>query len=171
MKRMATLALAGAAAMLVAGTARAASPAHVNRLIAAMTLDEKLGMVQGWLGAGAPPPAGGRNANVGYIPGVARLGIPSLTFTDGPAGVRMVNPPPERETTAMPAPVALAATFGTGQARSYGDVLGGDARARDQDVVFAPMANLVRVPQAGRNFETLGEDPRTSSSCPTTSPA
>jgi beta-glucosidase len=160
MKRMAMVALAGAAAMLVAPAApAAASPAQVNRLIAAMTLDEKLGMVDGWPGAGAPPPTGGRNANVGYIPGVERLGIPSLTFTDGPAGVRMVDPPPQLETTAMPAPVALAATFGTAQARSYGDVLGGDARARDQDVIFAPMANLVRVPQAGRNFETLGEDP------------
>jgi beta-glucosidase len=160
MKRMATLALAGAAAILVAPAARAAaSPAQVDQLIAAMTLDEKLALVQGWPGAGSPPPTGGRNANVGYVPGVARLGIPSLTFTDGPAGVRMVNPPPQNETTAMPAPVALAATFGSGQAREYGDVLGGDARARDQDVIFAPMANLVRVPQGGRNFETLGEDP------------
>src|SRR5438093_154432 len=32
-------------------------------------------------------------------------------------------------------------------------------RSRDQDVIFGPMMNMVRVPQAGRNFETLGEDP------------
>ena len=83
-----------------------------------------------------------------------RLGVPALTFTDGPAGVRMNLP-----TTAMPAPVALAATFSADLAQRYGQVLGRDSRARDQDVIFAPMLNMVRVPQAGRNFETLGEDP------------
>ena len=38
-------------------------------------------------------------------------------------------------------------------------VVQGDGRSRDQDVIFGPMMNMVRVPQAGRNFETLGEDP------------
>jgi beta-glucosidase len=126
----------------------------VDRLVAAMTLDEKLGMVNGWPGGGSPPPTTDRRIGVGFIPGVARLGIPALTFTDGPAGVAM-----NLATTAMPAPVALAATFSADLARRYGRVLGRDARARDQDVIFAPMLNLVRVPQAGRNFETLGEDP------------
>lgn len=157
---LAILVLAVAMSTVALGSARAARTGEdVDRLIAAMTLDEKLGMVKGWPGAGAPPPEDGRPVNVGFIPGVARLGIPSLTFTDGPAGVRMVSPPPELEATAMPAPVALAATFGSALAHGYGTVLGREARARDQDVIFAPMANIVRVPQAGRNFETLGEDP------------
>ena len=38
-------------------------------------------------------------------------------------------------------------------------VLGSEARAANQDVVLAPMVDLVRTPLAGRNFETLGEDP------------
>jgi len=126
----------------------------VAALVQAMTLDEKLGMVNGWPDGVSPPPTTDRLIGVGFIPGVPRLGIPALTFTDGPAGVRMNLP-----TTAMPAPVALAATFSAEFARQYGQVLGRDARARDQDVIFAPMLNLVRVPQAGRNFETLGEDP------------
>ena len=126
----------------------------VDRLVQAMTLEEKLGMVNGWPDGVSPPPATDRLIGVGFIPGVPRLGIPALTFTDGPAGVRMTLP-----TTAMPAPVALAATFSADLARQYGQVLGRDARARDQDVIFAPMLNTVRVPQGGRNFETLGEDP------------
>ncbi|TMM43073.1 MAG: beta-glucosidase [Actinobacteria bacterium] len=130
------------------------SNGQIGRLIAAMTLDEKLGMVNGWPDGVSPPPQTDRLIGVGFIPGVPRLGIPALTFTDGPAGVRMNLP-----TTAMPAPVALAATFSAEIARNYGSVLGRDARARDQDVIFAPMINTVRVPQAGRNFETLGEDP------------
>ena len=132
----------------------AAGTGLVSRLVQAMTLDEKLGMVNGWPDGVTPPPTTDRLIGVGFIPGVPRLGVPALTFTDGPAGVRMNLP-----TTAMPAPVALAATFSADLARRYGQVLGRDSRARDQDVIFAPMLNLVRVPQAGRNFETLGEDP------------
>jgi len=143
---------AGAAAPATAPAAAGAS--LVSRLVQAMTLDEKLGMVNGWPDGVSPPPTTDRLIGVGFIPGVPRLGIPALTFTDGPAGVRMNLP-----TTAMPAPVALAATFSADLAHQYGTVLGRDSRARDQDVIFAPMLNLVRVPQAGRNFETLGEDP------------
>jgi beta-glucosidase len=111
-------------------------------------------MVNGWPNGVSPPPQTDRVIGVGFIPGVPRLGVPALTFTDGPAGVRMNLP-----TTAMPAPVALAATFSADLARRYGEVLGRDGRSRDQDVIFGPMMNMVRVPQAGRNFETLGEDP------------
>ena len=144
---------AGAAAPDRTGPA-ASAPGLVSRLVQAMTLDEKLGMVNGWPDGVTPPPTTDRLIGVGFIPGVPRLGVPALTFTDGPAGVRMNLP-----TTAMPAPVALAATFSADLARRYGQVLGRDSRARDQDVIFAPMLNLARVPQAGRNFETLGEDP------------
>src|SRR5512133_3832493 len=158
-------ALAAALTCLVAGPAAvAAGPSRaapatagsglVDALVRAMTLDEKLGMVNGWPNGVSPPPTTDRLIGVGFIPGVPRLGIPALTFTDGPAGVRMNLP-----TTAMPAPVALAATFSADLAHRYGTVLGRDSRARDQDVIFAPMLNTVRVPQAGRNFETLGEDP------------
>ena len=147
------LAPAGAAAPATSAPA-AAGANLVSRLVQAMTLDEKLGMVNGWPDGVSPPPTTDRLSGVGFIPGVPRLGIPALTFTDGPAGVRMNLP-----TTAMPAPVALAATFSAELAHQYGQVLGQDSRARDQDAIFAPMLNLVRVPQAGRNFETLGEDP------------
>ena len=143
-----------ASARPVAASVTAAHSSEVDALVAAMTLDEKLGMVNGWPDGVSPPPQTDRVIGVGFVPGVARLGIPALTFTDGPAGVRMNLP-----TTAMPAPVALAATFSADLAQRYGEVLGRDARSRDQDVIFGPMMNMVRVPQAGRNFETLGEDP------------
>jgi beta-glucosidase len=117
-------------------------------LVAQMTLDEKLAMVHGTFD---PDPTQGE---AGYLPGVPRLGVPPLRLTDGPAGVRVLTP-----TTAMPAPISLAASFSRTNALDYGAVLGRDARARNQDVLLGPMMNLVRVPQAGRNFETLGEDP------------
>ena len=127
---------------------------NVERLVAAMTLDEKISLVRGGMpGVMGPSPADPLGG-VGYLPGIPRLGVPPLRLTDGPAGVRMEPP-----TTALPAPVALAATFSTELAARYGQVLGHESRAMRQDVVYAPMLNIVRVPQAGRNFETLGEDP------------
>lgn len=133
-----------------ASVAAQASSARVDSLIRAMTLDEKLGFLHG---ARDPEPAVGLNS-AGYMPGVPRLGIPPLRLTDGPAGIRTSAP-----ATALPAPVALAASFDTGLARRYGAVMGREGLARNQDVLLAPMVNIVRVPQAGRNFETLGEDP------------
>ncbi|WP_286691220.1 glycoside hydrolase family 3 C-terminal domain-containing protein [Aeromicrobium sp. REDSEA-S38_B2] len=89
-----------------------------------------------------------------WLPGVPRLGIPQLSGTDGPAGVTISRP-----AVAMPAPVALASTFDEDLARKYGEVLGREGRAARQDVILGPMVNNIRVPQAGRNFETFSEDP------------
>ena len=98
-----------------------------------MTLDEKLGMVNGWPNGVSAPPQTDRLIGVGFIPGVPRLGVPALTFTDGPAGVRMNLP-----TTAMPAPVALAATFSADLAERYGEVLGRDGRSRTSHGHYSP---------------------------------
>ncbi|WP_249227818.1 glycoside hydrolase family 3 C-terminal domain-containing protein [Kutzneria sp. CA-103260] len=147
---------AGAGAGTVAHAAPAASPwldpsqpleQRVNELLGQMTLQDKTTLLEG---VGAPS---GVNA-VGYVNGVPRLGIPGLKLTDGPAGVRDGQP-----ATAMPAPISLAAGFDTSLANRYGSVLGGETKARGYQVLYSPMINLVRVPQGGRNFETLGEDP------------
>lgn len=144
------LALATASHAQDAPRPAAVHDARVDSLIRAMTLDEKLGFLHG---ARDPEPLVGLNS-AGYMAGVARLGIPPLRLTDGPAGIRTSAP-----ATALPAPVALAASFDTALARAYGAVIGRDGLARNQDVLLSPMVNIVRVPQAGRNFETLGEDP------------
>src|SRR5262245_20246713 len=69
--------------------------AIVDRLVQAMTLDEKIGLLIGNPIAGPPDPLG--FAGAGYLPGVPRLGIPPLRFSDGPAGIRTPRP-----TTALP---------------------------------------------------------------------
>ena len=86
--------------------------------------------------------------------GVKSLGIPPLRQTDGPAGVRLSH-----QETGLPAPVGLTATFDRSAANAYGVVIGREGRATNQDVLYAPMINQVAFPSAGRNFETLGEDP------------
>ena len=134
----------------------------LHALVSQLTLDEEVGMVHG---EGDPPSSAAANAScaasavgcvgeAGWIPGVARLGIPPLRMTDGPAGIRL-----QHVETAMPAPVGLAATFDPEAAFTYGRTVGLAGRATDQDVWLGPMINEVNYPTAGRNFETLGEDP------------
>ncbi|MFD9011786.1 beta-glucosidase [Streptomyces sp. NPDC059552] len=121
--------------------------ARIDALLERLTLDEKTALLHG---ARDPAPLG----QAGYVPGVPRLGIPALRLADGPAGVRVAEP-----ATALPAPVLLASAFEPALAREYGRVLGREGRALGQDVLLGPMANLIRTPYAGRNFETFAEDP------------
>ena len=120
---------------------------RVQELLRQMTLDEKLGMT-----AGSRDPAYAGEA--GYIVGVPRLGIPPLRMSDGPGGVYV-----RYEATAMPLPIALAATFSTDFSRAYGEVLGRESRVLRTDVFLGPMINLQRVPNWGRNATSYGEDP------------
>lgn len=116
---------------------------RIDLLISQMTLDEKLQMVAGV--------SAGKYA--GYIPAIQRLGIPALYMLDGSGGVRMEG------TTALPAPIAMAATWDPKMASVYGDVIGRETRAVGANVALSPMVNIDRTAQAGRNFESLGEDP------------
>jgi len=120
---------------------------RINLLLAQLTPQEKNALVE-W----ATIPSGEKE--VGYIPGIARLSIPPLRLTDGPAGVRDGQP-----ATAFPAPISTAATFDSSVAGTIGDLMGWEARARGYQVLFGPMVNVERAPLGGRNFETYGEDP------------
>ncbi|MFJ2399711.1 beta-glucosidase [Streptomyces xanthochromogenes] len=156
-RRSALRLLGGAAMVAAAATGTLAAPARalatapasrrVEDLLARLTLDEKIGLLHG-----ADDPAGLGQA--GYVPGVPRLGIPPLRLADGPAGVRVTA-----HATALPAPVLLASAFDPALAREYGEVIGREGRALGQDVLLSPMVNLIRTPYAGRNYETLSEDP------------
>jgi beta-glucosidase len=119
------------------------------QLVSQLTLDEKITQLHGI-----------RNANhQRFVPGVARLGIPPLRITNGPAGVGPSDDPQQKPATALPAPISLAATFDPGLAGAYGDVQGAETRDLAHGLLEAPDINLTRVPQNGRTFETYGEDP------------
>ncbi|MEV1179093.1 glycoside hydrolase family 3 N-terminal domain-containing protein, partial [Nonomuraea sp. NPDC049784] len=146
-RRDAVRLLGAAVAVAAAPSPRTAHRANVDTLLRRLTLEEKVSLLHG-----AEDPAS--KGQAGYLPGVPRLGIPELRLADGPAGVRATA-----SATALPAPVALASTFAPDLARRFGAVIGREGRALGMDVLLSPMTNIVRVPQAGRNFETLGEDP------------
>ncbi len=120
----------------------------VESLLESLFLEEKLTLLHG---AEDPSEEG---VGAGYVPGIPRLDIPPLRLTDGPAGIRSTEP-----ATALPAPIMLGASFDPDLLRRVGEVLGREGRAHGADVLLAPMVNIIRVPQAGRNFESFSEDP------------
>lgn len=96
----------------------------------------------------------------GYVPGIARLGVPSLRETDASLGV--TNPFEVRagdSATALPAGIALGATFNPRLAYASGKLVGTEARAKGFNVLLGGGINLMRDPRNGRNFEYISEDP------------
>jgi beta-glucosidase len=120
-------------------------------LVAQMTLDEKISQVH-TTGTGA----GGISR---LVPGIPRLGIPDFLITNGPAGVGTGAVSKQPNATALPAPVALAASFDTDLAHEYGVVEGRETGDVGHSLIEAPDVNMVRVYRNGRAFENYGEDP------------
>ncbi|MGH9307535.1 MAG: glycoside hydrolase family 3 protein, partial [Acidimicrobiales bacterium] len=91
-------------------------------------------------------------------PGISRLGIPPLKFSDGPIGVRGAS---ELGTTSacFPCGTALGATWDPDLLFEVGQALGQEARTKGAHVVLGPTVNIHRSPLAGRNFECYSEDP------------
>src|SRR5207249_1460869 len=63
------------------------------------------------------------------------------------------------QATALPSSLALAASWDPALAYAYGDLIGREALDVGVHVVEGPGVSMLRVPQGGRNFEYLGEDP------------
>nr|WP_281386009.1 glycoside hydrolase family 3 C-terminal domain-containing protein [Nocardioides luti] len=109
-----------------------------------MTVDEEITLVGGDSFGAAP--------HTGATYALPRLGLRPVYFSDGPVGPR------QGEATAMPIPMALAATWDARLARTHGREIADEAKAKGNDVVFAPTVNLMRTPQGGRTYEAYGED-------------
>ncbi len=91
------------------------------------------------------------------LPEVPEIGLPSLTMSDGPVGVRGTGW--TEKSIALPSPTALAATWDLALVRKAGLVLGLEARRKGVHVLLAPTINLHRSPRGGRHFECYSEDP------------
>ncbi|HEV7136522.1 MAG TPA: glycoside hydrolase family 3 C-terminal domain-containing protein [Steroidobacteraceae bacterium] len=145
----------------------ARSPDDRARLaVQAMTEEEKLGLVFSYFGslksdASYRPPPGARMGSAGYVPGLARLGIPPQWQTDAGLGVATQRESADayRERTALPSGLATAATWNPQLARRGGAMIAAEARASGFNVLLGPGADLVREPRGGRDFEYAGEDP------------
>jgi beta-glucosidase len=173
--------LAGAAAAVLACGAQAnAAPkdsidSRAARIVDSMTLSEQISLLRPLFGgtfANAPgadqlpaeirkPAPAGSLGSAGFVPGIPRLNWPALQETDAGLGVANLGGVirPNDEATALPATLALAASFDISLARSSGRVIGAEAHAKGFNVQLAGAIDLARDPRNGRNFEYAGEDP------------
>jgi beta-glucosidase len=134
-------------------------------VVAQMTREEKQTLAFAFFATDAPwkkfnaaPEA--RPGSAGYVPGIARLGIPPQWESDAGIGVATQGGAKEkRERTALPSGLATAASFNPEAAHRAGAMIGAEARASGFNVMLAGGVNLVREPRNGRNFEYAGEDP------------
>lgn len=97
--------------------------------------------------------------SAGYASGVPRVGVPALLMTDASLGVTNPGYRPGDTATALPASLAVGASFNPALAREAGAMLGREARVRGFNVLLGGGSNLAREPRNGRNFEYLSEDP------------
>lgn len=170
--------------MTMAGITQAATPgnepwlnatlgpdARASLVSKEMTQAEKLSLVRGWLGIPYHPEApkqfqGTKQfhdiiGSSGYVPGIARLGIPPLQETDASLGVANLGGMmrPGDVATALPSGLTLGASFDPQIAYDSGAVIAREAWHKGLNVLLGPGVNLVRDPRGGRNFEYLSEDP------------
>ena len=141
---------------------RLAPDTRAELVVRQLTLDEKIQLVHSQFAKRDPqnPPPDGPEDEMGYVPGVPRLGIPSLHMVDGSLGVANPwNARDKEEATALPSGMALAATWNPALAFEYGAMAAAEARHRGFNVLLAGSINLVRDPHGGRSFEYPGEDP------------
>jgi len=136
--------------------------ARADRLVRAMTLDEKIQYVHTKVGHRDPanPPPSGPNDDVGYIAPIPRLGLPALHIDDGSLGVANAwNARGGDEATALPSGLSLASSWDPALAFDAGAMAGDEARRKGFNVLLAGSVNLVRDPHDGRTYEYAGEDP------------
>jgi beta-glucosidase len=138
--------------------------ARASLALQAMTQDEKFTLIEGFYATTRPgrytAPPESRPASAGYVPGIARLGIPPQWETDAGIGVASQSSADTvRERTALPSGLATAATWNPELAFQGGVMIGAEARASGFNVMLAGGVNLLRDPRNGRNFEYGGEDP------------
>ncbi|MDJ0354215.1 beta-glucosidase [Pseudarthrobacter sp. PH31-O2] len=132
---------------------------------AQLTDDERFSLLISVMGTNAvltekdPRIPDGVPMSAGYTPGIPRLGIPGLLMTDASLGVTNPGYREGDTATALPASIALGASFNPVLARRSGQLIGREARSRGLNVLLAGGLNLHRDPRNGRNFEYLSEDP------------
>jgi len=115
---------------------------RASELLQRMTLEEKVGLLSG--------------ADFWNTVAIERLGIPAISVTDGPNGVRSNN---SEATTLFPVGVAMASTWNPALIENVGAAIGRETRAVGAHILLGPNVNIQRMPLAGRNFEAYSEDP------------
>ena len=126
-----------------------------NHIISEMTIEEKSSLCSG--------------EDFWNTKAVDRLGIPQITMSDGPYGIRKQSSEENyldfrtsKKYVCFPTGAGMAASFNKELWHEMGEILGRECRAEGIDVLLGPAINIKRSPLGGRNFEYLSEDPLVS---------
>ena len=121
---------------------------RAEALVSQLTLKEKVALLSG--------------LDIWRTVPIERLGLPSITMTDGPHGVRASRnggARPIGSTTAFPTGVSMASTWNPDLIEKAAAAMAEETRAMGCEVLLGPCVNIVRHPLGGRNFESYSEDP------------
>lgn len=125
---------------------------EIEKLIQAMTLEEKAGMCSG--------------ADWWHTKTIERLGIGNIMVSDGPHGLRKQIEKQENlgeeqviKAVCFPTASALACSFDPDLLYEVGQAIGQECQAEGVGTILGPGINMKRSPLCGRNFEYFSEDP------------
>ena len=100
----------------------------------------------------------GTRGNAGMLGGTTQSlrdkGVPTLTTTDGPSGIRVCC-----YTALLPCGTALASSWDVKAVEALGHLFGQEMVRKGSDILLGPGLNIHRDPLCGRNFEYYSEDP------------
>ena len=127
----------------------------LDAFVAQLDLDELEAISRGAYYMGNPlGPRGNAGVFGGVTESLRQKGIPPITTTDGPSGIRLYD-----SCSLLPIGTLLACSFDTGMVRRLYAQLSQEMAVRGSDVLLAPGMNIHRNPLCGRNFEYFSEDP------------
>lgn len=90
----------------------------------------------------------------GVLPSLREKGIPAVTTTDGPSGIRLTA-----SCSLMPIGTLLSSSFDAPMVEELLTKEGAEMADKGTDIILAPGMNIHRSPLCGRNFEYFSEDP------------
>ncbi|KAK1224287.1 hypothetical protein PQX77_012826 [Marasmius sp. AFHP31] len=111
--------------------------------VAGLSLEQKVNVTTG---IGRPARCVGNTPPIEDFPGIC--------LEDSPLGVRLAD-----FATAFPAAINAASTWNRELIRARGLAMGREHAGKGVNIALGPMMNMVRVAQAGRNWEGYGGDP------------
>ena len=123
----------------------------IEKLLSQMTVEEKAALASG--------------TDSMYTNPIPRLGIPSLSMSDGPHGLRkqLSNSveliPKSKPSTSFPTAACTASGWNPENTRKMGEAIAGECRYYGVHTLLGPGVNIKRNPLCGRNFEYFSEDP------------
>ena len=128
----------------------------MDKFIAQLT-DEDLAAIVRGEGMNSPKVSGSGSAFGGVTERLQLFGIPAVSTSDGPSGLRMQSK--EEKATLMPNGNLLAATFDEALNEALFTAEGEEMRGYAVDCLLGPGINIHRNPLNGRNLEYFSEDP------------